>query len=213
MKKVRPPLTIFIHLSCSPIFPITSFLPVLSMPTLAFISPITIFTSLHGTCSKLSVAGRSNRPSPPVLPHSFGHRIAICWPVVTLSWTWLWLTSQTPVPILAGIFSFFRQNEANSCLMIFTFIPSWVQHSFSCSYPQLPTRARSYFYSQNTNTISLHLFDHLSTPTSLEQCPYIPLRDLYIRFWRQEFNRQSMRHPCFPRCSNRVLASCTPASR
>ena len=33
-------------------FPITSSLPVLSILTLVFISAMTIFTSLHGTCSK-----------------------------------------------------------------------------------------------------------------------------------------------------------------
>ena len=91
---------------------------------------------------------------------------------------------------------------------------SWVQHSFPCSYPQPPTRVPPHFtYSQNTNTISLHLFYHLSTLTSLKQCPYVPLPDLHTRFWRQQFNRQFMRHsllrtllqpgvsalyPCFP---------------
>ena len=69
------------------------------------------------------------------------------------------------------------------------------------------------FRFQNTNTISLHLFYHLSTLTSLKQCPYVPLPDLHTRFWRQQFNRQFMRHsllrtllqpgvsalyPCFP---------------
>ena len=57
------------------------------------------------------------------------------------------------------------------------------------------------------------LFYHLSTLTSLKQCPYVPLPDLHTRFWRQQFNRQFMRHsllrtllqpgvsalyPCFP---------------
>ena len=117
-------------------------------------------------------------------------------------------------PFQQTLCSFFRQNEANSSLMIFTFIHSWVQHSFSCGYPQLPTRVPSHFtYSQNTNTISLHLFDHLSALTSLKQCPYIPLPDLHTRFWRQQFHLRFMRHsllrkllqpgvnilyPCFP---------------
>ena len=79
--------------------------------------------------------------------------------------------------------------------MIFTFIHSLVQHSFSCSYPQPSTRVPSHFnYSQNTNTIPLHLFDHLSTLTSLKHSPYIPLPDLHTRLWRQQFYRRFMRH-------------------
>ena len=64
----------------------------------------------------------------------------------------------------------------NSSLMVLTFRHSWVQHSFPCSYPHPPTRVPPHYtYSQNTNTISLHLFYHLSTLTSLKQYPYIPL--------------------------------------
>ena len=92
--------------------------------------------------------------------------------------------------------------------------PCGLQHSFPCSYPQPPTRVPPHFtYSQNTNTISLHLFYHLSTLTSLKQCPYVPLPNLHTRFWRQQFHRRFMRHsllrtlfqpgvrilyPCFP---------------
>ena len=90
---------------------------------------------------------------------------------------------------------FFRQNEANSSLMIFTFIHSCVQHSFPCSYPQPPKRIPSHFtYSQNTNTIFLHHFNHLSTLPSLKQCPYIPLPNLHTYFWRQQFHRQFICH-------------------
>ena len=102
-------------------------------------------------------------------------------------------------------------------LVIFTFVLSWVQHSFACSYPYLPTRVPSHFiYSQNTNTISLHLFNHLSTLTSLKQCPYIPLPNLHTRFGDSNFIGGLCVIFCFAHCSNQVLAflyPCFPVGR
>ena len=43
---------LFLISALTPCFPITSSLPVLSILTLVFISAMTIFTSLHGSCSK-----------------------------------------------------------------------------------------------------------------------------------------------------------------
>ena len=100
--------------------PITSSLPVWSIPTLAFISSMMIFTSLHGNYSKTIEI---------VLPLL---RFLSCWGIALQDGDLLppRVERGSDYPLRyrflfqQALRSIFRQNEANSTLMIFTFIHS-----------------------------------------------------------------------------------------
>ena len=145
--------------------------------------------SLRSTCVYLNINGRYDRPK-------ISHKL------------------QVNVPRAIGILRDSSRHDAAPLDRMKPTPLSWVQHSLSCRYPHPPTRVPSHFtYSQNTNTISLHLLYHLSTLTSLKQCPYISLPDLHARVWRQKFHLRFMCHSLLRTLLQPELSSCTPASR